>query len=291
MLENEIESSESASVSVAVKGNEPGKAGVVSPWTRVMWLLVVLIVAALLVFGGMLWIAGRTIEVVERGMDAGKEAVAGIAEAFRPEMITETFMEFTALRAAGNEGNILEVATAEATETFTRKTNVVWFDREIPIGTTVSEISVPATYRYHIELGGDWTLSAYDSRVTVVVPPLRPSLPVAFDSGRVKKKTKSGWARWDGGENLEALEKSLTEKLAERSADPHTLEGVREAARLSVAKFVRNWLLDREHWHRDAYDEIVIVFEDELGKGAPTSELPPTLRLMVAGETPDGVKP
>ncbi len=288
MSENDIESAANASIANGVPSGGSRRA---SPWSRVMVLVLILTLAALVVFGGMLWIAGRTLDVVERGVDAGKEAVVGIAEAFRPEVITETFMEFTALRAEGNEGNILEVATAEATESFTRKTNVVWFDREIPIGTTVSEISVPATYRYHIDLSDNWTLSAYDARVTVVAPSPRPSLPVAFDSGRARKKTKSGWARWDGGENLEALERSLTEKLAERAADPVTVDGVRDAARLSVAKFVRNWLLDRDHWHQDAYEEIVVVFEDELEKGEPISELPPTLRLAPAGERQDVVKP
>lgn len=288
MSENDLESAANASIA---NGIPSGGVRRDSPWSRVRVMVVILTMAALVVFGGFLWIAGRTLDVVEQGVGAGKDAVVGIAEAFRPEVITETFMEFTALRAEGNEGNILEVATAESTESFTRKTNVVWFDREVPIGTTVSEISVPATYRYHIDLSEDWTLSAYDTRITVVAPSLRPSLPVAFDSGRTRKKTKSGWARWDGGENLEALERSLTEKLAERAADPITVDGVRDSARLSVAKFVRNWLLDRDHWHQDAYEEIVVVFEDELGKGASLSELPPTLRLRASGEASGAMRP
>ncbi|MCB1061961.1 MAG: DUF4230 domain-containing protein [Verrucomicrobiae bacterium] len=258
MSENEIVSPES-------RPGQSGQVSPMSPWARVFWLFVVLVIAGLIVFGGFVWIAGRTFDSVEKGMESTKDTFVGIAAAFRPETISETFSEFTELTAKGNEGNILEVVTAEATEEFTRKTNVVWFDREVPLGTTVSEISVPATYRYHIDLSGDWSLSAYDGRVTVVAPSLQPSLPVAFDSGRMRKKTKSGWGRWDGNENLGDLERSLTSRLEERAKSPETIDRVREEARMSVAGFVRNWLLAREHWSDSTYREIVVVFEDELG--------------------------
>ncbi len=278
---------ELAPVASPLPPNEPvSERRGLSPWARVFWLLIVLVVAGLLVFGGFLWIAGRTIDSVEKGMDSGKETVIGIAEAFRPETITETFVEFTEVVAKGNEGNILEVATAEATETFTRKTNLVWFDREVPLGTTVSEIRLPATYRYHVDLNEEWTLSAYDDRVTVVAPSLKPSLPVAFDSARMTKKTKSGWGRWDGDENLDELEKSLTGKLGERASDERTLDRVRDEARQSVARFVQRWLLERDHWNPDAYREIVVLFEDELSSTTSPGDLEPTLRL-----DPEPVKP
>lgn len=283
MPENELTPATAPVAPAADSKTEPKR---VSAWAALFWLLTILVLAGVAVFFGFVWITGRTIDSVEKGMETGKETIVGIAEAFRPETISETFVAFTELTARGNEGNILEVATAEATETFTRKTNVVWFDRQVPLGTTVSEISVPATYRYHIDLNGDWDLSAYDDRVTVVAPTLAPSLPVAFDSEGVKKKSKSGWGRWDGEENLAELEKGLTAKLEERAGDEVTIDKVRDEARLSVAKFVQRWLLEREHWSPETYREIVVIFEDELSSDSSMSGRKPTLRLE---ETP--VKP
>ena len=276
MPENELTPMTAPVAPVAESKNGPKR---VSAWAALFWLLTILVVAGVSVFFGFVWLAGRTIDSVEKGMETGKETVVGIAEAFRPERISETFVAFTELTARGNEGNILEVATAQATESFTRKTNVVWFNRQLPLGTTVSEISVPATYRYHIDLNGNWDLSAYDDRVTVVAPTLAPSLPVAFDSEGVKKKSKSGWGRWDGEENLAELEKGLTGKLAERARAEETIDRVRDEARLSVAKFVQRWLLEREHWSAETYREIVVIFEDELSPDSSMSGGKPTLRL------------
>lgn len=274
MAENEAASSESSETS------QPHRAEL-SAWSRVFWLAVVLVVAGLIVYGGFVWITSRTIDSVDQGVESAKEAVIGIAEAFQPETISRTFVEFTEMEAEGNEGNVLEVATAESTETFTRTTNVVWFDRVVPLGTTASEISVPATYRYHIDLNGDWSLAAYDDRIRVIAPRIEPSLPVAFDTGEMEKKTKSGWGRWDGEENLEALESTLTSQLAVRAASDESLDAVRAEARVSVAKFVKNWLIDHQQWGDDHYRAIVVVFEDEIGdpEDANLTDRAVTLRL------------
>jgi hypothetical protein len=254
--------------------------------SRLVWIVAILITAALAVFFGNLWLGNKAIDTagstVQKGVNAAKQAVEKIAEAFRPESISQTFVTYTDLAVKGTEGNILEVATAQATEHFTRKTNLVWFERVVPFSTAVSEISVPATYRYHIDLHGPWDLAAYDGRVTVIAPPLQPSLPVAFDTGKMEKKTESGWARWDraADTNLAELEASLTGQLAQRATAPETLRSVREASRLAIAKFVKNWLQTGQHWGEETYREIVIVFPDEVGQPNSPSlmERPATLR-------------
>lgn len=234
----------------------PRPAPKASAWAWVFRIVAVLALLALLFLAGALWL-------VKQVVDSGRQTVGDIAGAFRPERVVETFIEYTELKARGTEGNILEVATAEATETFTRQTNLRLFDRVMPLGTTVSEVSVPATYRFHIDLSGDWALEAEGGRLTVVAPSLQPSLPVAYDSARMQRKTKSGWARWDGAENLETLERTLTAELGQRAGDSRTVDQVREEARVAVAKFVRSWLLEREHWNPEAFQEIVVVFPDE----------------------------
>jgi hypothetical protein len=98
-----------------------------------------------------------------------------------------------------------------------------------------------------------------------------PTLPVAIDTGRIQKKTRSGWARFDKVENLDALEKSITARLAERAASQANLNDVREECRRSVARFVRNWLLREDHWREDRFSDIVFVFPDEIGAAGEAS--------------------
>ena len=136
----------------------------VRPWVRVFWLLIILVVSALTVFLSFIWLG-------KRGVDSAKDAEVEIVTAFKPEEIVETFDEWRALEAEGNEGNILEVAIAEATEKFTRKTNLAMFGKTLPLGTTVSEISVLATYRYLFNLYEEWFLTSDGGRLLVLAPP------------------------------------------------------------------------------------------------------------------------
>lgn len=238
-----------------------------SAWTKVFWLIVLLISASMVVFLSFIWMG-------KSGVDAASDAVVEIVTAFKPEEVIETFEEWRALEAQGNEGNILEVATATATEKFSRKTNLAMFGKTLPLGTTVSEISVPATYRYHIDLNDDWFLTSDGSRLLVLAPRVRPSLPVAFDTAKMQKKSKSGWARWDGDESLSELEKTITARLGARAADESTLQKIRDESRDSVAKFVQGWLLSREAWGQKKIEEIVVMFD---GEDASLSSMPPVL--------------
>ncbi|MAS96855.1 MAG: hypothetical protein CMO55_27000 [Verrucomicrobiales bacterium] len=245
-----------------------------SPWGKVFLLFVILVVSGLVVFLSFIWLG-------KKGIDSTKETVIEVANLFKPEKVIETFEEWKELTATGTEGNILEVATAEASERFSRKTNLNMFGKTLPLGTTVSEITVPATYRFHINLKDEWFVTSDGSRLMVLAPKIRPSLPVAFDTGKMQKKTKSGWARWDGAENLDELEKSLTAKLSERAQSEETIAEVREESRVAVAKFVRDWLIGSEEWGKGRFEEITVLFPGESGQSLSSS--PPT--LTVDGES------
>jgi hypothetical protein len=234
------------------------------------WIFLTLVMAGLIVFLAPFWLIKKTSET------AG-DTLIEVAKTFRPTEIVTTFNEWRELNATATEGNILEVATAESPELFSRTSNLAMFGRVLPGTTTVSEITVPATYRFHIDLNDEWNLVADGKRLLVMAPAVRPSLPVAFDTGGMKKKTQSGWARWDGAENLAALEKEITGKLTERATQPTTLEKIRGESREAVAQFVRKWLLDKEAWGEGRFEEIVVVFGGEDGK-VITSE-PASLRL------------
>ena len=226
-------------------------------WGCLFRSLLLAAILALLGIGGVVYFSKHVV-------DTTKAAISGIAGAFSPDEIEQTFVEWRELQTKATDGNILEVATAEASEKMTRKTNLKLFDRVLPLGTTISEISIPATYRFHIDLNGDWFVTSRGQRILVIAPKVAPSLPVAFDTSGMQKHTKSGWARWDGDENLEELEKTITPKLNIRAGAPETLARVRDDAREAVAKFVRSWLLSRDHWDAALFNEIVIVFEDEV---------------------------
>ena len=250
-------------------------------WRRLFFGLAILATIGLACFFAIVWTGKQAVNNV-------KEGAVELIRAFQPDVVIETFEEWRELRATGNDGNILEVATAESTEKFSRKTAVAMFGTNLPLGTTVSEITIPATYRYHIDLNGNWFLTSDGNRLLVLAPRIQPSLPVAFDTGRVEKKTKSGWARWDGAENLEELEKTVTSKLAVRAAQEEALEKARDAGRESVAQFVQSWLLSQGAWGDQQFEEIVVRFEGESDK--PLSSMPTTLQLerevSIEKETP-----
>ena len=52
---------------------------------------------------------------------------------------------------------------------------------------------------------------------------------------------------------------------------------VRERSRLTVAEFVRSWLLIEDHWRSDRFRSVTVIFADE--PAPQPSVLPPTLVL------------
>ncbi len=242
------------------------------PW---FWLAVCVIVGA--VAAPLL-----VLHLIEKKIAAAGESIKELAEVFKPEEVVKTFSTWQEAKTSGNAGNILEVATAVATETFTRQSHVELFGKKMPLGTTVSEISVPATYRYHIDLRGDWQMTISGQRLVVRAPSIRPSLPVAFDSAGIRKKSQAGWALWNAEENLAALESSISEELAKRAGQEEVLVKVREESRISVARFLQDWLLSRQSWSMGKFTEIVVLFPEE--SNSDPARMEPTMQLEQAGE-------
>ena len=88
-----------------------------------------------------------------------------------------------------------------------------------------------------------------------------PTLPVAFDSATVERRTASGWARFNKAGNLRELERSLTGLLADRA--PLYRHQAREAGRAVVAGFVAEWLVREQQWKRDPEHRVVVLFADD----------------------------
>jgi hypothetical protein len=156
-------------------------------------------------------------------------------------------------------------------ETFTQTDSATLFNI-IPLGTTVSEIRVPAVYRYHIQLLDPWKLIVSGQVCLVLAPQFQPSLPPAIITGQMEKSTSAGWLSFDGEADLATLEQGITVELEKRSNDKTHRDFVREACRHSVAAFVKTWLMKEDKWRNDRFQQIIVVFPDEVtsDKAFPT---------------------
>ncbi len=188
--------------------------------------------------------------------------VEAIAEKFRSGSITETFIASLPKIESGGSGR-LELAALSTTETFRSEDNRrIWWDA-VSLGTTVTEISVPVTYRYHLRLEEAWTLEVSNQTCIVIAPPIHPTLPPGIDTGEMVKSSQNGWARFNAGAQLKTLEKSLTAKLTQYAGEAERIALIRESARKTVAAFVRNWLLQEDQWREDRFCHVKVRFADE----------------------------
>jgi hypothetical protein len=220
--------------------------------------------------------AHDTVRHIGQGIDYAVRKAESIAEKFKQGKITTTFVAAIPQISGTGIGN-LELATASTTETFRREDSLSIFGDRIPLGTTISEIRVPVTYRYHLRLSDPWRLEVSNQTCIVHAPRIRPSLPPAIDTERMEKKSEAGWARFNKQEQLDELEKNVTPTLKLYSRDPKHLSLVREECRKTVAEFVKKWLLREEQWRQDRFHTIKVIFADE--KEAAPAQLEPTLKL------------
>ncbi len=240
------------------------------PWATAIVAATVVIITAFALFAYLK--TGRAV----------KDLGSAVARNFKTGKITQTFSE-SIPQIASTRGDVLELAVSQSDESFKRsdEKRVGW--DYLYLGTTVVEIRVPVTFRYHLRLSDTWRLAARDHVCVVLAPPIRPSLPPAIDTARMEKRAESGWARFDKNDKLDELERSLTASLEQRAMDTAHLQLAREACRQSVAEFVKRWLLREEQWRSDRFSAIVVVFPDEASitsdQGLLGFPYEPTLKL------------
>ena len=170
-------------------------------------------------------------------------------------------------------GGLLEIARVKAYERFKRedpkKVEVI----DLDLGTTVSEIEVAALFRYQIEMARQWPIACTPVRCVVRTGPVKLATPVATYSEETRKRTQSGWARFNKDDNLARLEQGLGAQLAARGEDPRNRQLALEAGRKTVGEFVRAWLQRETGRAR----EVIVLYPGELeraGPGAPASGSP-----------------
>lgn len=224
----------------------------------------------------------RGISSVEQALDRSVAALPEVAARFRTGQITETFRSsIPTVKSTG--GDILEVAVAQNEESLSRsdERRIGW--DWVYLGTTVAEIRVPVTFRYHIRLSDEWRLASRDQLCVVMAPRLRASLPPAIHTDRLEQRAESGWARFDKEEVLQSMRSELTLQMSRRAVEPAHLALVREAARQSVGAFVKNWLLREGQWETNRFNSVMVVFPDEVkvesDEDLTKLDRAPTLRL------------
>ncbi len=126
-------------------------------------------------------------------------------------------------------GGLLEVSTIAAEERFESTTSHTVLG--IDVGKTVALLRVPTVYRYHIPLAKDWSFRVMGDALIVVAPAVKPSLPVAIDTGNLESFSSGLWSPFTGADAREALQKSITRTLGEKAGSPERLLLQREAAR------------------------------------------------------------
>ncbi|HEX5400203.1 MAG TPA: hypothetical protein VFY06_14245 [Verrucomicrobiae bacterium] len=182
-------------------------------------------------------------------------------ERFKTGHITTTFSEDIPT-IVSTHGDVLELVTLTSEETFNREDITTYAWGYLPASTTTAEIRVPVTYRYSLRLSDPWRLATRGNVCVVLAPQFRPSLPPAIDTGRMEKRAENGWASFNKGATLDALEKDITHDISKRASDPRHLNLVREQCRRAVAEFVRKWLMDKVQWP-GRVNAIIVVFPDE----------------------------
>jgi hypothetical protein len=157
------------------------------------------------------------------------------------------------------EGGELGVARIKSYEDFHLSNTKEWM--HFNFGTTESEVRVAALFRYVIPLAKQWPIDCDNEVCVVRSPAVQASPPAAIYSEETRKYTRSGWARFDKAQNLQALEKSLTSALNQRASEPRNMAAAQEAGRPAVEGFVRTWVLRNRPGPQPS--KVIVLFPGE----------------------------
>ena len=219
------------------------------------WPVVILLIAAL-GLGAFMYVINTLIRTPERLVET--------AVKFRQGTITETFTA-SLPKLETERGGLLELAKITATETFRSKDELTydfrWF--EVDAGTTITEIRVPVTYRYHLRMRDAWQLYVTNAVCVVHAPEIRPSQPPAIHTDSMEKSSDEGWARFNAEEQMAKLEKTITPTLRKYAGDERHLGVVRENCRKTVSEFIEDWLLREGQWGEGRLRFVKVYFPGE----------------------------
>jgi hypothetical protein len=138
----------------------------------------------------------------------------------------------------------------------------------LPFGETISEISTAAQYQYQIALEKRWPIECSKTQCVIRTPKVQLVEPVAVYHEETRRKTKSGWARFDKTENLEQLNQSLGHALVARGNEPRNRDVALRDGRTEIEKFVREWMVKSTSGTRSV---VVLYPGEQLVDGRPVA--------------------
>ena len=158
-------------------------------------------------------------------------------------------------------GGLLQVSTLRSPELFQATQDHTIFG--VHVGKTTSQIRVPATFHYHVELAPEWKITVRDKTFIVIAPRVKPTLPVAIDTAKLEKLTSGTWSLLTGHSELDQLQKSITQSLAQKAVTPVFIQLQREAARKTVTEFVTKWVVEQRGGQPATGYKVRVFFADE----------------------------
>lgn len=159
-----------------------------------------------------------------------------------------TVLDPASVRVIRTPGGLLEVATLQKVESFGWQVAHACplIDCGELLGKTTSEIQVTAHFTYRIPLQEQWTLRLRKDHYELVVPPLEPKVPVAFDTAGMRIRTEKGsWLSPDAGPNREAVVRHMGPELARRAERPEYRQLAEQSAAATVAEFASKWMAEQ----------------------------------------------
>jgi hypothetical protein len=191
----------------------------------------------------------RTATLVGLGVAIGLGVAAlGSWWSFGQREQSVTVLDPARVRIVRTPGGMLEVATLQKVEEFGWQVSHTCplVDCGELLGKTTSEIKVTAHYTYRIPLDPQWTLRLKGDHYELVVPPLEPKSPVAFDTSGMQVKTERGtWLSPASGPNRDAVVRHLGSELSSRAQRAENKRLAEQSAALTVAEFAGRWMREQ----------------------------------------------
>ena len=170
------------------------------------------------------------------------------------------------------KGGLLQVSTLRSPELFQTTQDHTIFG--VHVGKTTSQIRVPATFHYHVELAPEWKITVRNNTFIVIAPRVKATLPVAIDTAKLEKLTSGTWSLLTGQSELDQLQKSITQSLAQKAATPLFIQLQREAARKTVTEFVTRWVVEQRGSSPATGYTVRVFFADEPIEALGSAPLP-----------------
>ncbi len=208
-------------------------------------------------------LAYLTINAAPSLLDKIFEKTDHLSKTFRTGTVNHSFQDYVS-SISSSGGNELMVAKLESLETVSKSDELKVFWEKLNLGTTRSDISVPAIYRFYIDINGSWSMITDNNVCVVVAPPIRPIIPVAIDTELLQKRSEQGFLRWNEEEQMAELEKSITPSLNQKANAK--IELIKDKARYSIARFVEKWVMLENRKAKNKITAIKVIFPDEVGK-------------------------